>query len=746
VLLALQGNAQVAVASDGGATAGAASETRTGWITIAWGDGGPGASSPVTLVAVTDDAGQSTPILLDESQARPFGGVLGLNHRRVVVRGRWEFPPGAGRLLRVESLALDSSLRSAQAPASSEAQAVTGPQPWINILCKFSDVATEPKPLSYFNGLVGGSRPGLDHYWREASYDAINIVGSGSVGWYALPQTRTYYVGLGGSSMLTQLFSDCTGAADAAVNFSTYVGVNLMFNGELDGSAWGGSRWATLDGQSRFWYTTWEPPWGYGNQTVLAHEMGHGFGLPHSSGDYGATYDNQWDVMSDSWTNCSRSTDPTYGCLGQHTNSYHKDKLGWFTGAQKITVSPGSFTISLEQLALPQTGNYRMAQIPIGGSSTHFYTVEARRWSGYDVKLPAQAVIIHEVDTTRLNPAHVVDVDGNGNTGDGGARWEVGETFNDGPNGLSVTISSATTSGFVVTITLGGPFTPTATGTETSTHTATWTATATSTFGDLDTTFAHAHGDTTSTATPTTRCRRPRHASASNTPAVATFTCTSTNTPPPTATRTSTASNTPLPTATFTRTSTNTAVPPTATRTSTASNTPLPTATFTRTPTSTALPPTSTRTSTASNTPLPTATFTRTPTSTALPATATYTATASNTPLPTATFTRTPSSTALPPTATFTATASNTPLPTATFTRTPTNTAVPPTATYTRTSTPTLPPTSTYTATASNTPVATSTFTRTSTNTALLPTSTPHVYGIEHSAATSTFTHPDQHR
>jgi len=580
--LVLLGNAQVAVAH-GLDTPIEGAPSRTGRLTVLWGDGIPGSGTSVTLITVTDDAGQTTPILLSDEQARPYGGILGLNHRRVVVTGSWRAVPAlGGQALQVESIELSAPAGPAAASISGEALAVSGPQPWINIACKFSDVATEPKPLSYFNGLVGGTKPGLDDYWREASYNTINIVGSGSVGWYTLPQTRSYYVGLGSSAMLDRLFEDCTGAADSSVFFPAYVGINLMFNSDLDGSAWGGSQWANLDGRTGYWYSTWEPPWGYSNQTVLAHEMGHGFGLPHSSGDYGSTYDNQWDVMSDSWTNCSRSTDPTYGCLGQHTISYHKDRLAWIPGAQKFLTSPGTFTITLEQLALPQTGNYRMARIPIAGSSTHFYTVEVRRWAGYDVKLPGQAVILHEVDTTRLNPAHVVDLDGNGNTGDAGARWEVGETFNDGANGVSVAIDAATGSGFVVTITLGGAATPTATaGTQTPSATGTATSTATS--------------------TPTR-----------------------TNTPSPSATFTQTPSNTSLPSSTYTTT---------ATYTSTPSNTPLPTLTFTATASNTPLP-TATFTQTASNTPLPTATFTSTSTNTSIPPTSTYTATAPNTPVP----------------------------------------------------------------------------------------------------------------
>ena len=94
-----------------------------------------------------------------------------------------------------------------------------------------------------------------------------------------------------------------------------------------------------------------------------------------------------------------------------------------------------------------------MAQIPIGGSSTHFYTVEARRLIGYDIKLPGNAIVIHEVDTTRREPAWVVDSNGSPSS-DAGAMWVVGETFTDTPNKISVKVLSATATGFQVSISL----------------------------------------------------------------------------------------------------------------------------------------------------------------------------------------------------------------------------------------------------------------------------------------------------
>lgn len=431
--------------------------TITGKFSIIWGDKLAG-SNEVLRYTLTDDAGQVTALALDESLAHSLGGVLSLNRKDVTAEGALTASlsvQSAATVLNVTAISFPEPQAAISRSGTEEAYAaVSGSRPWVSIMCKFSDHNNEPKDLVFFQEMYASFKPGLNHYWLEQSFDAVDVAASGAFGWFTLPHTESYYnpTDTGQGTNLNLLRTDCIAAADASVDYSTYSGINMMFNTDFDnGWAWGGSAYMNLDGTRKSWSVTWEPPWSYADITVIAHEMGHGFGLPHSSGAYGKTYDNIWDVMSDTWRNCGNSTDTTYGCLGQHTISFHKDSLGWIPANQKYTAN-GVAMISLDHLSLLSTTNYRMAQIPIAESSTHFYTVEVRQLSGYDIKLPAKAIIIHEVDTTRSRPARVVDIDYNGDTGDAGAMWLVGETFTDAANGISVSVVSSSPTGFDVSI------------------------------------------------------------------------------------------------------------------------------------------------------------------------------------------------------------------------------------------------------------------------------------------------------
>ncbi len=409
--------------------------TISGTLDVIYGDSLNGAQPPLTTYLLRTDAGQSVELALTDLQLQQHGGALALRGKRIRVSG----------IVATDQHVQVDSLQPLEQTTTSIA-AVTGAEPTVSIMCRFSDALNvSPHDPAWVDGAVTGGNPSLDDYYREVSYNNINLTGSTAYGWYNMPHPLSYYVYVDPQDSshiineFDQMVQDCTAAADADVDFRSYSGINLLFNESLLNWSWGGTSYVSRDGASKVYRTTWLSDWSWENQSSFAHEMGHGFGLPHSSGPYGVVYDSQWDVMSDTWR-CS-TVDPTYGCVGPHTISFHKDLLGWIPANRKYVATPNkTWYVGLQPLALPDSTDDLMIKVPIKGSSTLFYTVERRLFRGYDVNVPGEGVIIHQVDTTRGVPAQVVDADNNGNPNDAGAIWTPGEVFHDVTNGITISV------------------------------------------------------------------------------------------------------------------------------------------------------------------------------------------------------------------------------------------------------------------------------------------------------------------
>jgi hypothetical protein len=234
-----------------------------------------------------------------------------------------------------------------------------------------------------------------------------------------------------------------------------------MFDSQLDCCAWGGDIFINVEGRTRRFLATWMPDWA--DLATVGHEMGHGFGLPHSSGPAANpptglnVYVSSWDIMSRSSSSLYSVDHIVYGDLPPGTIAYHRDMLNWIPANRKISYMLGeASTITLERLQQPQgNSNYLLAKIFIGGSSSRFYTVEARTQTGYDQSVPGAGVIIHHVEVNRpgtAGDALVVDGDSNRDVNDAGAIWLPGETFKDTANKIQISVISSTTSSFTVYI------------------------------------------------------------------------------------------------------------------------------------------------------------------------------------------------------------------------------------------------------------------------------------------------------
>ncbi len=448
-----------------------------GRLALHWGDpapvAGPRKAPPARLRAVLlADDGRRIP--LDPVQARRAAvDLYALANRRVAVslpaqaRGVSASERFADAIVPLDRLAESAPvLGGAQVSA---AAAVAGNTRWVTLMCKFSDIATEQKDKKFFTDQYGTAVGQLGHYWSEVSYGRINLAGSSAYGWFTLPKPRSGYVTtVGGkdNANLDSLFQDCVAAADAQVDFTGAQGINMMFNGDLDGYAWGGGACAMMDGARRCPRATWNPPWSFANLAPLAHEMGHGYGLPHSDNSDGDddTYDNPWDVMSDGWRNAV--PDPVYGTRPKHINMLQRDRLGWVASARKWVVPAGlegSWQFELEFAALADGAGRQLVVLNMpeqpDPAFTVSYTLEARSRTGvYEGGLAGTAVIVHRVrggtaysEDADIPPANVANNEG--------SMFKVGETWSAPDGRYRLRVDGATARGFLVTLSAAGQVT-----------------------------------------------------------------------------------------------------------------------------------------------------------------------------------------------------------------------------------------------------------------------------------------------
>ena len=142
----------------GGLVSKGGSGSLSGWLHIVYGDAAPGGSPTATSgFVLIEDGGKVTELLVAEDVLHAAGGRRALNGRYVTIAGqplvspRSAGPAGPMPLLGVQAIQVTAS----PADARTLQAAVSGPQPWVTVLCRFGDEpGVTPQTKAWFDTLI----------------------------------------------------------------------------------------------------------------------------------------------------------------------------------------------------------------------------------------------------------------------------------------------------------------------------------------------------------------------------------------------------------------------------------------------------------------------------------------------------------------------------------------------------------------------------------------------------------------
>lgn len=311
--------------------------------------------------------------------------------------------------------------------AQSSWAALSGTQPIVVVLCKFTDQTDEPRDVQYFQDLfseTGAGENNLFDYWKDVSYGKLDLTGTVVKGWYTAQKT----VGEFNNLPRDQQIDVCAKEAVNDVDFNKFAGVYVVVNNKnLTGPLFGGAPPPpiTINGTTYnslgFAVTEWDQAY-----NGIQHESLHLFRLKHSraitnnplsQADYGDPYDvgsclgcNGTDqkVFRDQGKNIVGIPNAGPFAGGPGLNAVQLLTSEWLAADRVLMLSSPSCaqqTVQLAALNHPEVAGYLTvsapAAVPIFTTSAtlattgDYYTVELRDKSGWDEGIAENGILVH---------------------------------------------------------------------------------------------------------------------------------------------------------------------------------------------------------------------------------------------------------------------------------------------------------------------------------------------------------------
>jgi hypothetical protein len=342
--------------------------------------------------------------------------------------------------------ATSSTTASTTTQATLPAAPVVGEQRTVVLLVNFPDNPVQPYTVADAQNAVFTT---TSNFYREGSFQQTWLAGD-VFGWFTIALSSQVC----DPSTLASLAQQA--ARSVGVDLSRYARYVYMF--PTIPCVWSGM--ATVSGTpSESWINDKL------NLYILAHEIGHNFGLLHAHAWYCPT---SYVMDPCTWYEYGDFVN-AMGNKAGHFNGFDKEQLGWlgYKTAPPITTVLASGTYDLEPFESVPAGGAKALKIvrstdPTTGARTWYY-VESRRNIGFDSFLSGfygpnvvNGVMIRTGTDADPWSSNLLDM-----TPETSDFWdpalEVGRSFTDPNAGVTITTTSFTSSGASITVALSGP-------------------------------------------------------------------------------------------------------------------------------------------------------------------------------------------------------------------------------------------------------------------------------------------------
>jgi PASTA domain-containing protein len=271
--------------------------------------------------------------------------------------------------------------------------------PWAIILCKFSDKPAEPRPPAFYQDFyTKHGTGGVCDYWQQVSFSGLDLTSSQVFGWFTMNHASSELANLhfpADRSKLVQWGIDTANANQ--VDLSCFKTILVVQNYGVD-HGFAGNGVVIIHSDPNL------IEFGF-----ICHEMGHGFGLPHSfAANPDTEYGNGWDIMS--WDTATSVTsdfafsfEGANGTAGPGLNARNVEGLSIVPpGATWNLSNEAEAAVTLHALNQPYAGSgYLVAEIPRSSNST--FTVEYRHKDGPDRGIQQDVVLVNEIRADGLS-------------------------------------------------------------------------------------------------------------------------------------------------------------------------------------------------------------------------------------------------------------------------------------------------------------------------------------------------------